>query len=85
MVGERRGFAMFWPFLTTVKFKTQDGGVVRLHYAVSAIDRNHARSELKRRIMKQEIFGYAVEKVIAATSLEALALKLPERSVMLLG
>jgi hypothetical protein len=85
MVGERRGFAMFWPFLTTVKFKTQDGGVVRLHYAVSAIDRNHAKSELKRRIMKQEVFGYAVEKVIAATSLEALALKLPERSVMLLS
>jgi len=76
---------MFWPFLTTVKFKTQDGGVVRLHYAVSAIDRNHAKSELKRRIMKQEVFGYVVEKVIAATSLEALALKLPERSVMLLG
>ena len=76
---------MFWPFLTTVKFNTQDGGVVRLQYAVSAIDCNHAKSELKRRIMKQEVFGYVVEKVIAATSLEALALKLPERSVMLLG
>jgi len=76
---------MFWPFFTTVKFKTKDGGVVRLQYAVSAVDRNYAKSELKRRIMKQEVFGYVVEKVIAATSLEALALKLPERCVMLLG
>jgi hypothetical protein len=76
---------MFWPFLTTVKFKTQDGGVVRLEYAVSAIDRNHAKSELKRRFLDQEVFGHVVEKVIAATSLEALALKLPERCVMLLG
>jgi hypothetical protein len=76
---------MFWPFLTTVKFKTKDGGVVRLQYAVSAIDRNHAKSELKRRIVKQEVFGYVVEKVIAATSLEALALKLPERCVMRVG
>ena len=62
---------MFWPFLTTVKFKTQDGGVVRLEYAVSAIDRNHAKSELKRRFLDQEAFGYVVEKVIAATSLVA--------------
>jgi hypothetical protein len=76
---------MFWPFLTTVKFKTEDGGVVRLDYAVSAIDRNHAKSELKRRFLDQEVFGYVVEKVTAATSLEALALKLPERCVMLLG
>jgi hypothetical protein len=62
---------MFWPFLTTVKFKTEDGGVVRLDYAVSAIDRNHAKSELKRRFLDQEVFGYVVEKVTAATSLEA--------------
>ena len=76
---------MFWPFLTTVKFKTKDGDVVRLEYAVSAIDRKHAKSELKRRFLDQEVFGYVVEKVMAATSLEALALKLPERCVMLLG
>jgi hypothetical protein len=56
-----------------------------LEYAVSAIDRNHAKSELKRRFLDQEAFGYVVEKVIAATSLEALALKLPERCVMLLS
>jgi hypothetical protein len=85
MAGKAEGFPMFWPFLTTVKFKTKDGGTVRLQYAVSAIDRDHARSELKRRIMKQEVFGYVVEKENAATSLEALALKLPERCVMLLG
>jgi hypothetical protein len=76
---------MFWPFLTTVKFKTADGGVVRLEYAVSATDRKHAKSELKRRFLDQEVFGYVVEKVTAATSLEAMALKLPERCVMLLG
>lgn len=76
---------MFWPFLTIVKFKTEDGDVVRLEYAVSAIDRNHAKSELKRRFLDKEAFGYVVEKVTAATSLEALALKLPERCVMLLG
>jgi hypothetical protein len=76
---------MFWPFLTTVKFQTDDGGVVRLEYAVSATDRDHARSELKRRFLDQGVFGYEVEKVSAATSLEAMALKLPERCVMLLG
>ena len=76
---------MFWPFLTTVKFQNEDGGVVRLEYAVSATDRDHAKSELKRRLLNQEVFGYEVEKVTAATSLEAMALKLPERCVMLLG
>ena len=52
---------MFWPFLTTVKFKDENGGVIRLEYAVSAMDRNHARSELKRRFLDQEVFGYEVE------------------------
>jgi hypothetical protein len=76
---------MFWPFLTTVKFQNENGGVVRLEYAVSAVDRDHARSELKRRFLDQQVFGYEVEKVTAATSLEAMALKLPERCVILLG
>jgi hypothetical protein len=56
------GVQMFWPFLTTVKFKTKDGGFVRLQYAVSAIDRNQAKSELKKRIMNQEIFRVCSRK-----------------------
>ena len=76
---------MFRPFLTTVKFQNEDGVVVRFEYAVSATDRDHAKSELKRHLLDQEVFGYEVEKVTAATSLEAMALKLPERCVMLLG
>jgi hypothetical protein len=76
---------MSWPFLTTVKFENENGSVVRLEYAVSAIDHNRARSELSRRFLDQEVFGYEIEKVTAATRLEAMSLGLPERCVMLLG
>jgi hypothetical protein len=76
---------MFWPFLTTVKFQNESGGVIRLGYAVSAIDHEHARSELRRRFLDQEVFGYEIENVSAATSLEAMSLSLPDRCVMLLG
>jgi hypothetical protein len=35
--------------------------------------------------LDQEVFGYEIENVIAATSVEAVSVSLPERSVMLLG
>lgn len=76
---------MFWPFLTTVRFKSRNGSVVRLEYAVSAADRGHARSELERRFLEQEVFGYTIEKVTAATSLEAMSLDLPAECVILLA
>jgi hypothetical protein len=53
--------------------------------AASATDRDHARSELRRRFLDQEVFGYEIENVSAATSVEAVSVSLPERSVMLLA
>jgi hypothetical protein len=41
-----------------------------------------ATQDLERRFLEQEVFGYTIEKVTAATSLEAMCL--PERCVMVL-
>ncbi|HEY7244579.1 MAG TPA: hypothetical protein VH678_11940 [Xanthobacteraceae bacterium] len=76
---------MQWPFKTTVSFAARDGSVVRLRYAVSAISGSEAKIELERRLLGQEVFGYVIEEVVAATGQEAAQLKLPEDCVQLLG
>ena len=58
---------MYWPFKTTVKFATDDAQEIRLEYLVSAKSSIEAKSELERRLLGQEVFGYIVEKVVAAT------------------
>jgi hypothetical protein len=39
---------MHWPFVTAVRFENEDGGVLRLDYAVAAVDVIAARKELQR-------------------------------------
>jgi hypothetical protein len=76
---------MQWPFKTTVKFAGRDGNVVRLQYAVSAMSEREAKQELERRLLGQEVFGYTVEDVVAATGMEAAQLRLPQGCIQLLG
>ena len=68
---------MYWPFKTTVKFATDDAQEIRLEYLVSAKSSIEAKSELERRLLGQEVFGYIVEKVVAATKQEAAFFRLP--------
>ena len=73
------------PFVTTVKFENQDGGVLRLDYAVAAVDTIDAKTELERRFVDLEVDGYTIERIVEATTLQARMLKLPPRCVMLLA
>jgi hypothetical protein len=76
---------MYWPFKTTIAFKNDDGGELRLTYAVSASDMIDAKCELERRFQDQGIFGYTIEKIVAATTREADHFNLPAGCVQLLG
>ncbi len=76
---------MLWPFKTTVRIEGIGGKAPRVHYIVSAADDREAKSEIERRLREQEIYGYAVESVIAATVIEAEGLNLPARCVQLVG
>ena len=71
----------FWPFLTTVKFK-KPKWQRRPPGIRSFRGRSGATKNLERRFLEQEVFGYTIEKVTAATNLEAMCL--PERCVMVL-
>ena len=46
---------MHRPFVTTVKFENEDGGVMRLEYAVVAVDMTDAKTELERRFLDLEV------------------------------
>ena len=76
---------MHRPFVTTVKFENENGGVVRLEYAVVALDAADAKTELERRFLDLEVEHYTIEKIIEATTLQARMLKLPPSCVMLLA
>jgi hypothetical protein len=76
---------VLWPFKTTVKFEGVEGEAPRLYYAVSAANDAEAMSEIERRLHEQEIRGYSVESVTAASALEAEFLNLPPRCVQLVG
>ena len=73
---------MHRPFVTTVKFENEDGGVMRLEYAVAAVDTTDAN---ERRFLDLEVDHYTIEKIVEATTLQARMLKLPPRCVMLLA
>jgi len=77
--------AMYWPFKTTIAFTNNDGGELRLTYAVSAGDMIEAKCELERRFETLSIFGYTIETIIAATNREANRYNLPAGCVQLLG
>jgi hypothetical protein len=82
----RRGWrAMHRPFVTTVRFENEVGDVVRVEYAVAAVDTTDAKTELERRFLDHEINGYTIERILEATTLQARMLKLPPRCVMLLA
>jgi hypothetical protein len=76
---------MQWPFKTTISFAGPYGKVVRVLYAVSAVSASQAKTELEQRLSREEVFGYVVEEVVAATGREAFQLMLPENCVQLLG
>ena len=76
---------MHRPFVTTVKFETKTGGVMRLEYAVAAVDTANAKTVLKRRFLDLEAEHYTIEKIVQATTLQARMLKLPPSRVMLLA
>jgi len=67
---------MHRPFVTTVKFETKTGGVMRLEYAVAAVDTAKAKTELERRFLDLEVEHYTIEKIVEATTLQARMLKL---------
>ena len=76
---------MHRPFVTTATFENENGGVVRLEYAVAALDAADAKTELERRFLDLEVEHYTIEKIIEATTLQARMLKLPPSCVMLLA
>jgi hypothetical protein len=76
---------MQWPFKTTISFAGPHGKVVRVLYAGSAVSASQAKTELEQRLSREEVFGYVVEEVVAATGREAFQLMLPENCVQLLG
>ena len=72
------------PFKTTIAFRNDDGGELRLTYAVSAGDMIEAKCELERRFEALGIFGYTIETIIAATNREANRYNLPAGCVQFL-
>ena len=76
---------MYWPFKTTIAFRNDDGGELRLTYAVSAGDMIEAKCELERRFQALGIFGYTIETIVAATNREADRFNLPAGCVQLLA
>jgi hypothetical protein len=76
---------MNWPYKTTVRFKNDHGREIRLTYAISAGDMIEAKCELERRFLSQEVFGYTIERIVAATKEEAAKFNLPAGCVVLLG
>lgn len=76
---------MYRPFVTTVKFETEDGDAVRVEYAVAAADTIAAKAELERRFIDLEIAGYTIEQIMEVTTLQAQTLNLPPYCVMLLA
>jgi len=76
---------MHRPFVTTVKFENEDGGLMRIEYAVAAVDTTDAKTELERRFLDLEVDRYTIERIVEATTLQARMPKLPQRCVMLLA
>jgi hypothetical protein len=61
---------MQWPFKTTVRYDRPET-TVRVQYAVCADNYRAAKRELIRRLAQQEVEGYVIEQVVAATGREA--------------
>jgi hypothetical protein len=72
---------MQWPFKTTVRYDRTET-TVRVQYAVCADNYRAAKQELMRRLAQQEVEGYVIEQVVAATGREAAQLNLPDGCVI---
>ena len=59
------------------KFENEEGGALRLDYAVAAVDTADAEAELERRFLDFEMDRYTIEKIVEATTLQARMLELP--------
>ena len=75
---------MQWPFKTTVRY-VQEHKTLRIQYAVCADNVAAAQRELLRRFNEQQLNGYEIESVVAATGQEAARLNLPDDCVVLLA
>ena len=75
---------MQWPFKTTARY-VQEHKTVRIQYAVCADNVAAARSELLRRFTEQQLNGYEIEYVVAATGQEAARLNLADNCVVLMA
>jgi len=73
------------PFVTTVSFADRDGMTVHLQYGVAALTEHEARSELKRRLINQEVYNYSISEIRRATSSEAESLNLAAGCIILLN
>jgi hypothetical protein len=76
---------MHMPFVTTVAFAGRDGTSVNLQYGVSAGNEAEVRTEIRRRLINQEICNYSIVEVRQATRDEAEMLDLPAGSIKLLN
>jgi len=72
---------MQWPFKTTVRY-AQEHKTVRIQYAVCA---DNVKRELLRRFTEQQMNGYDIEYVVAASGHEAARLNLPDDCIVLLA
>ena len=75
---------MQWPFKTTVRY-AHEYKTVRIQYAVCADNVAAAKRGLLRRFTEQQMNGYEIEYVKAASGQEAAQLNLPDDSIVLLA
>jgi hypothetical protein len=75
---------MQWPFKTTVRY-AHEYKTVRIQYAVCADNVAAAKRGLLRRFTEQQMNGYEIEYVVAASGQEAAQLDLPDDSIVLLA
>jgi hypothetical protein len=73
------------PFVTTVSFADRDGMTVHLQYGVAAPSEHEARTEIRRRLINQEVYNYRISEIRPATSSEAESLNLPAGAIILLN
>lgn len=76
---------MPWPFKTTISFRGNASLRTTYVYAVSAADMIDAKTEIERRFRDQELSGFTIERIEAATQQEASTYNLPAGCVQLLG
>ena len=75
---------MQWPFKTTVRY-AHEYKTVRIQYAVCADNVAAAKRGLLRRFTEQQMNGYEIEYVVAASGQEAAQLNLPDDCIVLLA